>query len=225
MRDRRHDAHDVDLLDALEIPRATLVGYDWGGRAACVAAALWPERVRALVLVGGYTIQNIATSAVTPQSVEQEHQYWYQWYFQTERGRAGLAAHREEIARKLWQMWSPTWVFDETVFAATVALFENPDFVDTVIQSYRHRYANAPGDPALEQWETRLAAKPKIAAPTLALQGEDDRVEPPSSPDKSASQFTGHYERRLLAGVGHCAPQEAPQAMADAVEDILRICA
>jgi pimeloyl-ACP methyl ester carboxylesterase len=200
----------VDFLDALKIGRATLVGYDWGSRAACVAAALWPERVRALISVGGYTIQNIALSARNPQSAEQEHQFWYQWYFQTERGREGLEQNRDELCKLLWKLWSPTWRFAENLFVTTAKSFHNPDFVATVIQSYRHRYANAAGDPSLEALEKQLAGQPKIAVPTIALQGEDDRVNPPSSSEKQESQFTGHYERKLLQRVGHCPLRKPP---------------
>jgi pimeloyl-ACP methyl ester carboxylesterase len=211
----------IDLLDALQIERATLAGYDWGSRAACVAAALWPERVRALVSVGGYTIQDIARSAMTPQSAEQEHQFWYQWYFQTERGRAGLDQNRDELCKLMWKLWSPTWRFEDTFFAATAKSFHNPAFVPTVIQSYRHRYGNAPGDPSLEAFELRLAGKPKIAARTIALQGENDRVNPPSTSEGQEAQFTGHHERRLLPGIGHCPPAEAPDTVARAIEEVL----
>jgi pimeloyl-ACP methyl ester carboxylesterase len=211
----------VDLLDALSIERAVLVGYDWGGRAACVAAALWPERVSALLSIGGYTIQNIAKSASTPQSVEQEHQFWYQWYFQTERGRLGLAANPDELCKCLWRMWSPAWRFTEDEFARTAASFHNPDFVDTVIQSYRHRYGNAPGDPALEDLESRLARQPVIAAPTIVLHGADDRVNPSSDSEGQERQFTGSYERQVLRGVGHCPPAEAPQVVSQAIESLL----
>jgi pimeloyl-ACP methyl ester carboxylesterase len=215
----------VDLLDALKIKRATLVGYDWGGRAACVAAALWPERVRALVSVGGYTIQDIAEAATIPQSAEQEHQFWYQWYFQTERGRRGLEQDRDKISKLLWKMWSPNWLFEESLFTLTAKSFHNPDFVSTVIHSYRHRYANAPGDPGLEALEARLAAKPTIAAPTIALYGKADRVDPPPSPGANACQFTGFFEERFLENAGHCPAAEAPDAVSQAIEDVLKISA
>jgi pimeloyl-ACP methyl ester carboxylesterase len=211
----------VDFLDALDVERATLIGYDWGCRAAYVAAALWPERVRALVSAGGYYIQDIAKSAVTPEAAEQEHQLWYQWYFQTARGRAGLEQNRNKLCKLLWKLWSPTWHFADSLFAATAKSFQNPDFVPTVIQSYRHRYANAPGDPSLEAFEQRLAKKPKIAAPTIALQGENDSVNPPSTSEGHQAHFTGYYKRKLLKGVGHCPPAEAPQAVANAIEKLL----
>lgn len=211
----------IDLMDALGIGRATLAGYDWGGRAACVAGALWPERVCGLLSVDGYAIQEIAHAAVTPGSVEQEHQYWYQWYFQTERGRAGLEKHRREIARKLWEMWSPDWPVNEELFAESAAAFENPNFVATTIHSYRHRYGNVLGDPALDPLELKLAAKPVITVPTLVIQGASDRVHPPQSVEAKRSQFTGPYERTLLPRVGHCPPQEAPEEFARGLENLL----
>lgn len=213
----------IDLLDALGIDRAVLVGYDWGGRGACVASALWPDRVSGLVSIGGYNIQNIAKSAVSPQSAEQEHQLWYQWYFHTERGRIGLTQNRDEICHLLWKMWSPGWKFTEETFRTTARSFENPDFVDTVIQSYRHRYGNAPGDPHLEPLEERLASQPRIIVPTVVLHGEQDRVEPPSKSEGQESQFTSHYERRLLSEAGHCAPAEAPREVGRAIRGILGI--
>jgi len=169
-----------ELMDALGVGRAALVGYDWGGRAACIVAALWPERVRCLVTVNGYNIQDIAGSS-RPQSPAQERRYWYQYYFHGERGRAGLAANRDAFCRLLWELWSPHWAFDDATFARSAASFDNPDFVAVTIQSYRHRFGLAPGDPALEPIEQMLAARPNITAPTIALQGEADGVGPPPS--------------------------------------------
>ena len=205
-----------ELMDALAIPRALVAGYDWGGRAACIAAALWPERVIGLVTGNGYNIQDIA-NANKPQSPEQEERYWYQYYFHTERGRAGLDRNRRDLCRLLWRLWSPRWAFDEATFARSAEAFDNPDFVAVTIQSYRHRYGNAPGDPALEETERRLAAQPQIAVPTIALQGEVDGVLPPALSEDHARHFGGRYERRLLPGVGHNPPQEAPEAFADSV--------
>jgi len=207
------------LLDALGIPRAVLGGYDWGGRAACVVAALWPERVRGLVSVTGYNIQNIAAAAL-PGPAEQELRYWYHWYFHTERGRAGLSANRRELCRLLWRLWSPTWDFAPATFERVADSFDNPDFVDVVIQSYRHRYAAAPGDPALEPIERRLAARPPIAVPTVILHGAADGVTPMADPAAEAAHFTGPMTRRVLARVGHFLPHEAPEAMAQAVRDV-----
>jgi pimeloyl-ACP methyl ester carboxylesterase len=206
----------IDLMDALAISQAALMGYDWGGRAACIVAALWPQRVRCLVTGGGYTIQDIA-AASTPLAPETEHRLWYQYYFHTARGRAGLAANRNELGKLLWRLWSPTWAFDEAAYARSAASFDNPDFVDIVIHSYRHRFGYAEGDPALEDIEAALARQPAIAAPTIALWGADDGVGPPPDVDLDTDRFASRYERRVLPGVGHNIPQEAPDATAAAV--------
>ncbi len=167
-----------DFMDALGIRQALLAGYDWGGRGACVCAALWPERVSGLVSINGYNLQNIPLAG-RPGAAAQEHRHWYQWYFHTERGRAGLQQNRRDIARLLWRLWSPNWQFDEATFEATALSFDNADFVDVTIQSYRHRYGNAPGDPALEPLEQRLAEQPPITVPAIVLHGACDGVGPP----------------------------------------------
>jgi pimeloyl-ACP methyl ester carboxylesterase len=210
-----------ELMDALSIDRAILAGYDWGGRAACIVAALWPERVRGLVTVNGYNIQDIAGS-VKPVAAAQEHRFWYQYYFHTERGRAGLEQNRRALCRYIWSIWSPNWNFDETTFERSAVSFDNPDFVAVTIQSYRHRFDYAPGDPALEAIEKRLASRPKIPVPTIALQGEADGVLPPQGSEQHAAFFSGPYERRVLPRVGHNPPQEAPSAFAQAVLELVR---
>jgi pimeloyl-ACP methyl ester carboxylesterase len=210
-----------ELMDALAIKRAVLAGYDWGGRAACIVSALWPERAIGLVSGNSYNLQNIP-AAMTPAAPAQEHRLWYQYYFHSERGRAGLTANRHAFCRLLWTLWSPLWAFDEATFARTAASFDNPDFVAVTIQSYRHRYGYAAGDPVLEPIERQLAAQPKIAVPTIALQGEVDGVWPPESSERHATCFTGPYQRRLLPGVGHNPPREAPQAVADAILELIR---
>ncbi len=220
-RSGQQAALGADLLafmDALGIGRALLGGYDWGGRAACVVAALWPERVRGLVSVTGYSIQDIA-AARRPAAPEQELRYWYHWYFHTARGRAGLEANRRELSHLLWRLWSPTWRFDDATFARTAPSFDNPDFVDVVIQSYCHRYGNAAGDPALEPIEQRLAARPPIPVPSVILHGADDGVTPAPDPAAEAAHFTGPMRRRTLPGVGHFLPREAPAAMAEAMAE------
>jgi pimeloyl-ACP methyl ester carboxylesterase len=209
-----------ELMDALSIERAVLAGYDWGGRAACIVAALWPERVLGLVTGNGYNIQNIAASA-KPVSPTQEHRFWYQYYFHTERGRAGLEQNRRPLCRYIWQIWSPNWVFDDVTFERSAASFDNPDFVAVTIQSYRHRFGYAPGDPALEEIEQRLASQPKIAVPAIALQGETDGVGPPASSAHHAAFFTGPYRRMLLPNIGHNPPQEAPNVVAGAVLELI----
>ena len=210
----------LQFMDALAIKRATLMGYDWGGRAACVVSALWPGRVRGLVSCTGYNIQNIAASA-KPVSAAQEHRFWYQYYFHTPRGAAGLTENRRDICKLLWKLWSPHWAFDDATFERSAASFDNPDFVAVVIQSYRHRYGYAPGDPAMAAIESRLAVQPAIAVPTINLHGDADGVGPLSERDGSAAKFTGGYERRMLARVGHNVPQEAPAATVQAIRDLL----
>jgi pimeloyl-ACP methyl ester carboxylesterase len=210
-------AHDLlALMDALAIPSAVLAGYDWGGRAACIVAALWPERARGLVTGGGYNLQDIAAAA-KPAIPENEHRHWYQYYFHGERGRAGLAANRRALCKFIWRLWSPNWRFDEATFEATAPAFDNPDFVEVVIHSYRHRFALVPGDPAVEPTEQRLAAQPRIAVPTIALDGGGDGVAPLGGSERHARFFTGRYERRVIPLVGHNLPQEAPRDFADAV--------
>ena len=210
-------AHDLlALMDALDIPKAVLAGYDWGGRAACIVAALWPDRVQALVSVGGYNIQDIPGS-VNPQAPENEYRYWYQYYFHSERGRTGLTRNRRELCRLLWRLWSPSWKFTDQDFSKTSLSFDNPDFVDVVIHSYRHRFGLVPGDLAVEATEQRLARSPKISVPTIALDGQDDGVAPLGGSAAPHRFFTSRYEHRVIPGAGHNLPQEAPQEFAEAV--------
>jgi pimeloyl-ACP methyl ester carboxylesterase len=222
-RSGQQAALGMDLLafmDALEIRSAVLAGYDWGGRAACIVSALWPERVLGLVSSGsGYNIQDIA-NAGRPLAPEQESRFWYQYYFHSERGRAGLAANRRALCRLLWRLWSPPWHFDDATFDRTAAAFDNPDFVDVVIHSYRHRFGNVPGDPACEAIETRLAAQPDITVPSIVLQGENDGVDPPEPVDNDAPHFKGPYEKRSIPRAGHNLPQEVPAIYADVVLEL-----
>jgi pimeloyl-ACP methyl ester carboxylesterase len=210
----------ADFMDALRIPQAVLVGFDWGGRAACVAAALWPERVRGLVSCNGYTIQDIAAS-VRPAPPEQEHRAWYQYYFHTERGRAGLAANRHDLCKLLWRLWSPNWNFDDATYDRTAASFNNPDFVDVVIHSYRHRFGYVAGDPAYAEIEAALAKQPPISVPTIVLQGGGDGVNTGDFPDAQRRHFTGRFDRRVIPRVGHDVPQEAPRDTTQAAVDLL----
>ena len=214
-------AHDlVSLMDALSIPQAVLAGFDWGGRAACVVAALWPDRVRGLVSGAGYTIQDIAGS-IKPQSPEDERRLWYQYYFHSERGRAGLEQNRYEFCKLLWRLWSPNWRFDDGIYDRTAVSFDNPDFVAVAIHSYRHRYGLAPGDPAAEDTERRLSAQPRISVPTIVLHGGDDDVTPVTGSEHHDKFFTSAYERRVIPRVGHSLPQEAPREFAAAVRSII----
>jgi pimeloyl-ACP methyl ester carboxylesterase len=207
------------LLDALRIGRAIVAGYDWGGRAACVVSALWPERVHGLVSVNGYNLQDIARSG-EPATPEKEYRLWYQYYLHGERGRAGLAIHRQEFCRLLWRLWSPTWAFTDADYARTAPAFGNPDFVEVVVQSYRHRFALAAGDPALEPLEQLLAAQPAITVPTITLVGTDDGVAGSDTRAPRAGRFTGRHVHRVVEGVGHNLPQEAPEAFAQAVLEV-----
>ncbi|GAC1327626.1 MAG: alpha/beta hydrolase [Beijerinckiaceae bacterium] len=209
----------LELLDALRIRQAVLAGFDWGGRAACIVSALWPERVRGLVTCTGYQIQDIANSD-KPADPEQERRFWYQYYFHTERGRKGLAQMRGELGRLLWKLWSPTWAFDDATYDQSATSFENTDFVDVVIHSYRHRTGNAAGDPRYASIEAQLATLPKINVPTIVIHGAVDDVNPPQKPEGHQKYFTGHYQRRLFENVGHNPPQEAPRAFAEAIMDI-----
>lgn len=210
-------AHDLlALMDALAIPSAVLAGYDWGGRAACIVAALWPERARGLVSGGGYNIQDIPGS-IQPQRPENELRYWYQYYFHSERGRAGLAQNRHDFCKLLWRLWSPNWNFDDQTYLQTAVSFDNPDFISVVIHSYRHRFALVPGDPAVEETEHRLTRQPKITVPTVALHGGADGVAPADGSVHDAHFFTGPYERRVIPDVGHNLPQEAPRGFAAAI--------
>lgn len=209
------------LMDALAVPRAVLAGYDWGGRAACVVAALWPERCTGLLSFNSYNLQNIAR-AMEPDTPENERSLWYQYYFHSERGRAGLARDRRAVCRLLWRTWSPTWDFDDACFQRSATAFDNPDFVEVVVQSYRHRFGLVPGDPALADIEARLARQPPITVPTLTFDGADDGVRPPASAAQHAHRFSGPREHAVVPGVGHNMPQEVPAVFADAVLRLVR---
>ena len=210
------------LLDALRIEAAWLGGYDWGGRAACVVAATWPARVEGLVTCNGYNVQDIAR-ALRPATPEAERRLWYQYYFHSERGRAGLAKDRRALCELLWQLWSPTWSFDAATFARTAASFDNADFVDVVIHSYRHRFGLVAGDAACAATEARLALQPVIAVPTIALFGTADGVSPPPASLDAGDHFSGPFEARLIADAGHALPQEAPAAFVRAMLDVRRM--
>ena len=209
----------LDLLDALSIETAVVAGYDWGGRAACVAAALQPGRIAGLVTVDGYNIQNIA-HANEPAPPEAEATYWYQYYFHSERGRRGLERNREALCELLWRMWSPTWRFDHDLFLKSAPSLHNPDFVEVVIHSYRHRYGLVAGDERYNEFEARLVASPPIAVPTVVIESGDDGVLGPSAAEDRNS-FTGPYQHLLLLGVGHNVPQEAPAEFAGAILTLL----
>jgi len=209
------------LMDALQVPRAVLAGFDWGGRAACVVAALWPQRCAGLVSYNSYNIHDIARS-MEPDTPENERRYWYQYYFHTERGRAGLAKNRRALARLLWTLWSPNWKFDDATFERCAAAFDNEDFVDVVIHSYRQRYGLEAGDPAYAGIEQRLAAQPVIAVPAITFDGAADGVRDAAPASAHARFFGGPRSHRIVPGVGHNMPQEAPGVFAAAVLELVR---
>jgi pimeloyl-ACP methyl ester carboxylesterase len=212
----------MDFADALHLDRFGVCGFDWGGRAACIAAALHPERVRGAVLIGGYTIQNTVAPS-PPSSPAAERAIWYQYYFNTERGRAGLQMNRRALCRLLWETWSPTWHFTDETFNRTAPSFDNPDFVDVVVHSYRHRINNAPGEPRFEQMEQQLAQRPKINVPAITLYGADDGIARPAPENPNERvQFPMLMARRVIAGAGHFLPREKPEAVSAAVLEVLK---
>lgn len=215
-------ADAIALMDALKIERAVLAGYDWGARTACIVAALWPERCAGLVSVNGYLIQDIAHAGV-PIPAKIESGLWYQYYFATERGRAGLAANRRDFARVTWVRNSPTWKFDDATFERSAAAFDNPDYVEIVIHNYRFRLGLAPGIAKYEALERRLAALPVISVPAITLDGDSDGVAPVTDGKAQAAKFSGPRSHRVVPGVGHNLPQEAPGAFADAVLDLVSL--
>ena len=213
----------LDFTDALHIDRFAVAGYDWGGRAAGIAAALHPERVRAAVLIGGYTIQD-TVSPSKPDNPVAERALWYQWYFNTERGRAGLAKNRRALCRLLWETWSPGWHFSDETFDRTAVSFDNPDFVDVVIHSYRHRNGSAPGEERFQEMERQLAQRPKIAAPSILLYGAADPLARPS-PDVTPAEravFPSLVARRIIPGAGHFLPREKPETVSAALLELLQ---
>jgi pimeloyl-ACP methyl ester carboxylesterase len=209
----------TDLMDALKIQKAILAGFDWGGRSADIVAALWPERCRGLVSVSGYLIgsQQAGKAPLPPPA---EYQWWYQFYFATERGRAGYDKYRREFAKLIWQLASPKWRFDDATFDRSAASFDNPDHVAIVIHNYRWRLGLAEGELKYDDLEKRLAAFPAINVPTITMEGDANGA-PHPEPSAYAAKFTGKYEHRNVGGgVGHNLPQEAPQAFVKAVVDV-----
>jgi pimeloyl-ACP methyl ester carboxylesterase len=212
----------IDFADALELPRFAAAGFDWGGRAACVASALHPDRVRAAVLIGGYSIQNTVTRPRVA-APETARRLWYQWYFNTDVGREGLEQNRRGLCELLWREWSPTWRFSDEMFNLTAGSFDNPDFVDCVIHSYRHRNLNAPGEPRFLDTERQLAKRPPILVPTITVHGGDDAFGRQAAEITVAERTTlpQLIDKRIVEGAGHFVPHEKPEAVASALLDVL----
>jgi pimeloyl-ACP methyl ester carboxylesterase len=209
----------IALMDALKIEKAVLGGFDWGARTADIVAALWPERCNGLVSVSGYLIGNQAAGKA-PLPPQAELQWWYQFYFATERGQAGYDKYRRDFSKLIWRLASPKWNFDDATFDRTAAAFDNPDHVAIVIHNYRWRLGLAEGEPKYDALEERLAQAPVIAVPTITMEGDANGA-PHPDPSAYASKFSGRYEHRLVTGgVGHNLPQEAPKAFAQAVRDV-----
>jgi pimeloyl-ACP methyl ester carboxylesterase len=209
----------IALMDALKIETATVAGCDWGARTANILAALWPERCKSLVSVSGYLIgsQQVGGMPLPPKA---ELQWWYQYYFATDRGRAGYGKYTQDFARLIWQLASPRWRFDEATFQRSAASFDNPDHVDVVIHNYRWRLGLAESEPQFDGLEQRLAQAPVITVPTITLEGDANGA-PHPEPAAYAGKFSGKYEHRLITGgIGHNLPQEAPEAFAQAVLDV-----
>jgi len=209
----------IALMDALGIGQAIIGGFDWGARSADVVAALWPDRCKALVSVSGYLIGSQAANKA-PLAPRAEYAWWYQYYFATERGRAGYDTYRRDFGKLIWQLASPKWAFDDATFARSAVAFDNPDHVAIVIHNYRWRIALAPGEPQYDDLERLLAGAPAIAVPTISLEGDANGA-PHPDPDAYASKFSGKYAHRTISGgVGHNLPQEDPQAFAQAIVDV-----
>jgi len=208
-------------MDALKIEKATLAGFDWGARTANIIAVLWPERCKAMVSVSGYLIGSQQAGKV-PLPPAAEYQWWYQFYFATERGKLGYEKYRHDFAKLIWKLASPKWNFDDATFDRSAAAFDNPDHVDVSIHNYRWRLGLAEGEPRYDAFEKRLAEFPPISVPTITMEGDANGA-PHPEPAAYAKKFTGRYEHRLVTGgIGHNLPQEAPQAFAQAVVDVDR---
>ena len=211
----------IALMDALNIKQAIIAGFDWGARTADIVAALWPDRVKGIVSVSGYLIGS-QEAGKTPLPPKAELQWWYQYYFATERGREGYSKYRREFAELIWKLASPKWAFDDATFARSAAALDNPDHVDIVIHNYRWRLGLAQGDPGLDELEAKLAAAPQVSVPAITLEGDENGA-PHPDPAAYAKKFSGKYLHRLVkGGIGHNLPQEAPEAFTQAVIDVIK---
>ena len=209
----------IDLMDGLNIKKAILAGYDWGGRAACIIAALYPQRCIGLISCNGYNIQNIKIDSITPDKPENEKNYWYQYFFHTKRGFNSLTKNRNDIIKFLWKTWSPTWKFSKKDFELSQESFQNPDFVDVVIHSYKHRYSLVDGDKSYSAIENKLSLTPKIKVPTITLDGLMNGVREPKH-EKNIKKFTNLIKHKLLKNVGHNVPQESPLIFSNLILEI-----
>lgn len=216
----------IEFLDALSIPRALLVGYDWGGRAACCLAALHPQRVVGLITCQGYAIQNVPVTASTPPSPFATRAQWYQYYLNMPTGARCLEIpeSRNALVKYLWELWSPNWKFSDDEFAEATKCFENKDFVATTLHSYRYRWATVPGQASLARLEAELSKEPSIEVPTIAVRGGSDGIFAPDlASDADAKRFPVFYERVILPSVGHCPPAEDPEAVVTAIERLFSL--
>ena len=209
----------IDLMDGLNIKKAILAGYDWGGRAACVVAALYPHRCIGLISCNGYNIQNIKIDSITPDKPENEKKYWYQYFFHTKRGFNSLTKNRNDLIKFLWKTWSPTWKFSKKDFELSQESFQNPDFVDVVIHSYKHRYGLVDGDKSYSAIENKLSLTPKIKVPTITLDGLMNGVREPKH-EKNIKKFTHLIKHKLLKNIGHNVPQESPLIFSNLILEI-----
>ena len=209
----------IDLMDGLNIKKAILAGYDWGGRAACIVAALYPQRCIGLISCNGYNIQNIKIDSITPDKPENEKNYWYQYFFHTKRGFNSLTKNRNDIIKFLWKTWSPTWKFSKKDFELSQESFQNPDFVDVVIHSYKHRYSLVDGDKSYSAIENKLSLTPNIEVPTITIDGLMNGVREPKR-EKNIKKFTNLIKHKLLKNVGHNVPQESPLIFSNLILEI-----
>jgi pimeloyl-ACP methyl ester carboxylesterase len=211
----------VDLAEALNIDRLVLAGFDWGLRAACIASILHPEMVAGFVAIGGYSVQDTVNKE-SPAPAFREARMWYQWYFNTEQGRVGLEENRRDIIRHLWETWAPTWKYTDEAFNRSAPSFDNPDFVDIVVHSYRHRHINAPGEDRFIEVERKLAEGPPVTVPSIVLRGGDSGLGAPSEdPSEDERNFTNLVARRLVAKAGHDLPVQRPDAVSTALLELL----
>ncbi len=211
----------VDLAEALNIDRLVLAGFDWGLRAACIASILHPEMVAGFVAIGGYSVQDTVNKE-SPAPAFREARMWYQWYFNTKQGRVGLEENRRDIVRHLWETWAPTWKYTDEAFNRSAPSFDNPDFVDIVVHSYRHRHINAPGEDRFIEVERKLAEGPPVTVPSIVLRGGDSGLGAPSEdPSEDERNFTNLVARRLVAKAGHDLPVQRPDAVSTALLELL----